>query len=135
MSRSLGIWIDHRHAVLVHVLPSGEEIEEIESGVEKHVREAGGSGSKSSYGAQNSAAGDNQDRKFLQHLNRFYDEVIEKCISPDKVLVFGPGEAKIELEKRVREKKLRDKFVAFETADKMTNPQIAQKTRNYFAAK
>jgi hypothetical protein len=49
------------------------------------------------------------------------------------VLIFGPGEAKLELENEIRKsKELARKLVGVETADKMTERQIAAKVRRYF---
>ena len=48
-------------------------------------------------------------------------------------MIFGPGEAKLELEKELNEsKELRAKVVSVEAADKMTERQIAAKVRRYF---
>ncbi len=38
MKKELGLWIDHREAVIVTVAADGEEIKRISSDVEKHVR-------------------------------------------------------------------------------------------------
>jgi hypothetical protein len=48
------------------------------------------------------------------------------------VLLLGPGEAKGELHKRVVKSKLNARVDAVETADKMTDPQIAAKVRAHF---
>ena len=48
-------------------------------------------------------------------------------------MIFGPGEAKLELEKELRKlKELATKVVAVEAADKMTEREIAAKVRRYF---
>jgi hypothetical protein len=47
-------------------------------------------------------------------------------------LIFGPGEAKGELKRRLASMKLADRVTAVETADKMTDPQIVAKVRTYF---
>ena len=132
MGMNLGVWIDHRKAVLVRLSPSGEEIEEIPSEVEKHVRASGGSRSATPYGPQDIAAGDRVDRKYAQHLNRFYDEVITHFDQAEAIFILGPGEAKQELEKRIDDRAMRGRIVAIESCDKMTTPQLAAKVRNYF---
>jgi len=45
---------------------------------------------------------------------------------------FGPGEAKGELEKRLKKNALGKRIVGVETIDKMTDRQIAAKVRQYF---
>jgi hypothetical protein len=47
-------------------------------------------------------------------------------------LIFGPGEAKGELKKRLESKGLGGRIVGVETTDKMTERQIAAKVRAYF---
>jgi len=48
-------------------------------------------------------------------------------------LIFVPGEAKGELEKRIVHEKVKVLIVEIETADKMTDRQIMTKVRKYFA--
>ena len=45
----------------------------------------------------------------------------------------GPGEAKLELEKRLAHEELKQSIVGIETVDKMTDRQIAAKVRKYFS--
>jgi hypothetical protein len=48
--------------------------------------------------------------------------------------IFGPGEAKGELEKRLEHEGLKEHVLAIETMDKMTDRQIAAKVRERFPA-
>jgi hypothetical protein len=41
MKKEIGLWIDHRKAVVVIVSDEGEEVREITSNMEKHVRFSG----------------------------------------------------------------------------------------------
>jgi hypothetical protein len=125
MNRQVGIWIDHREAFVVFI-GAGEETEAIESGMEKHVRFSGGSS------AEDGSADDQRDRQFAAHLEKYYDEVISHILDADSILIFGPGEAKGELEKRLVTKGLGEHIVGVETTDKMTEPQIAAKVRQHY---
>jgi hypothetical protein len=58
--------------------------------------------------------------------------VIDQLLGAEAVLIFGPGEAKIEFEKRIIHEKVKVPIVAIETADKLTDRQIASKVRSYF---
>jgi hypothetical protein len=126
MKEEAGLWIDHHHAIIVFVRGGAEETKKIESDVKKHVRFSGGNRT------EDGAADDQRDRQFAAHLARYYDEVISQIRDADSILIFGPGEAKGELGKRLASKKLGDRIVATETTDKMTLPQIAAKVREYF---
>lgn len=41
MSIKVGLWIDHRKAIVVAITDRGEQIEEVVSGVEKQLQRAG----------------------------------------------------------------------------------------------
>ncbi len=126
MKSAAGLWIDHGKAVIVIVSDDGEESKQIESGMEKHVRFSGGSRSEQGGGE------DQRDRQYTGHLNRYYDEVIAHLRDAESILLFGPGEAKGELEKRLANKGIGGRIVGIETVDKMTDRQIAAKVRQHF---
>ena len=46
MKKQIGLWIDHRKAVIVIVTEEGEELKKITSNMEKHVRFTGGTASE-----------------------------------------------------------------------------------------
>lgn len=51
----------------------------------------------------------------------------------ESILIFGPGEAKGELKKRLKRINLAGRIVGVETVDKKTNRQIVVKVRKHFA--
>jgi len=59
--------------------------------------------------------------------------VIASIRDAESILIFGPGEAKGELKKRLEGDKLGGRIVSIETVDKMTDRQIAAKVRQHFA--
>ena len=126
MKKEIGLWIDHRKAVIVIIKDGEEEIKEITSHMEKHVRY------KSSNEMETSAGEDVRDRKFGNHLNSYYDEVIAVIRDADAIQIFGPGEAKGELKKRIEHEGLKSHILAIETMDKMTDRQISAKVREHF---
>lgn len=133
MTKRIGLWIDHSRAVIVMINREGETIQEIESGVGGHTAFRGAPHPKSPYSAQYQQGDDQLDRQFMEHLNKFYSSVIKRIRIAEAVLILGPGEAKLELEKRLTHEKLSSKIAGMETADKMTDRQIAAKVRKYFA--
>ena len=131
MEKQIGLWIDHKQAVIVIFENGKEEIKQIQSNLEKHIRFRGGARAKTPYGAQFFAAETQADRRFKEHLNKYYQQVISAIGSAAALFVFGSGEAKYELEKQLQEKG-HIKNIKIETADKMTERQIAAKAREYF---
>ncbi|MGB8644811.1 MAG: hypothetical protein WCF84_06210 [Anaerolineae bacterium] len=127
MDRKVGLWIDHRKAVIVILTAEGQETREIDSSMEKHVRFAGGSHADGSQSAE-----DVRDRGFANHLGKYYDDVIACIRDAESIQIFGPGEAKGELEKRLANQGFGGRVVGIETVDKMTDRQIAAKVRQHF---
>jgi molybdopterin converting factor small subunit len=128
MKKGIGLWIDHRKAVVVIVSDEGEEVREITSHMDKHVRFASGD-------SEDGSSEDVRDRQFGNQLNSYYDKVITVIRDGDSIQIFGPGEAKGELKKRLESKGLGECIVGFETVDKMTDRQIAAKVRERFRKK
>lgn len=122
MQRDVALWIDHRQAVIAVVTGDTEDLTRILSGIEKHVRFSAGEG----------GAEDSRDKRFEGHLNQYYDKVIASLRDATSILILGPGEAKHEVEKRLRDAGLGKAIVGVETADKMTDPQIAASARRRF---
>jgi hypothetical protein len=123
MKKQAGLWIDHRKAVIVIITDAGEETHEIRSNMEKHIRFTVGDGS------QDGSTEDVRDRQFGNHLNTFYAEVAAKLRGADTIQIYGPGEAKGELAKRLEHEGVKERILVVETADKMTDRQIAAKVR------
>jgi hypothetical protein len=132
MKTTVGLWIDHRKAVIVAVTDEGEEMGLTISKVEKQLRRSGDSPLKGGYESLQVPADDSRERKLTGQLNIYYDAVIASIRDADSILLFGPGEAKGELQERIEKGKLRGRIVAVETVDKMTNRQIAARARQFF---
>jgi hypothetical protein len=124
MTREVGVWIDHRKAVIAIIAGKTEEMRQVTSNMEKHVRYSGA--------PQEDSPEDQRDRRFTGHLNKYYDQVIGSIRDADSILILGPGEAKIELVERLGREALRGRIVGVETVDKMTDRQVAARVRQRF---
>ena len=133
MGVKVGLWIDHRKAVVVTITETQEEIRLMISAVEKHGRRSVRSRHTGSFEAQQVPADDSRQRALTGHLNVFYDAVVASIREAESILIFGPGEAKGELKKRLERAGLGSRIVTVETADKMTDHQIASRVRDHFA--
>jgi len=132
MKTTAGLWIDHKKAVIVVVTDKGEEIKLIISKVEKQPGRSGGVRTTNPF-EQQVLADDSLERVFKGHLNIYYDAVISCIHDAEAILIFGPGEAKGELKKRIKRNRLNGHIVGIETVDKMTHRQIAARVRQYFS--
>jgi hypothetical protein len=79
------------------------------------------------------SADDKRQRALTGHLNAFYDTIIGKIATAEVMFIFGPGEAKGELKRRLEHRQLGSRVSALETADKLADRQISAKVREYSA--
>jgi hypothetical protein len=135
MISRVGLWIDHRKALIVTVTDKGQVIKLIISALEKQSRRSLASRHMGTFESQKVPADDSRQRAFTGHLNIYYDAVIAAIRNAESILIFGPGEAKGELQRRLKSINLGGRIVGVETVDKMTGPQIAAKVREHFAKK
>lgn len=133
MSSKAGLWIDHKKAIVVLIKATGEEIKQISSNAEKQLRRTGSTPLQGNFESQQVPADGSRQRIFTGQLNAYYDEVIAFIRDAESILIFGPGEAKNQLKDRLEENSLDKRVVGTETADIMTEPQIAAKVRQHFA--
>ena len=122
MKTGVGLWIDHKKAVIVFVAGKDTETKLVSSKLEEHHRQSGVA----------TPADDVRQRELTGHLNSYYDEVISCIRDAESILILGPGEAKTELTKRLEMGNLGVRIVGIETSDKMTDPQIVAQVRDYF---
>ena len=125
MNRNVGLWIDHREAVIVTLTEQMEKTIRIVSGMEKRVR--------FSRKAKDGSAEDQRDRQFAGHLQKYYDRVVARIRDASSILIIGPGEAKIELQSSLEAAALGGCIVGIQTVDKMTERQIEATVREHFS--
>jgi len=122
MKKTVGLWIDHKKAVIVFVDGKETETKLIGSDIEKHHRQSGVA----------TPADDIRQRALTAQLNGFYDEVVGCVRDAESILILGPGEAKGELSKRLEKDNLSRRIVGIKTSDKMTDKQIVALVRGHF---
>ena len=132
MKTVTGLWVDHRKAIIVTVSDKGEKTRQILSKVEKQRGRFAGKRSTTSFESQLVQEDDRQQRGFTKHLNVFYGEVLSCIRDAQSVLIFGPGEAKGELKKLMDKSERHGQVSCIESADKMTDRQVAAKVRRCY---
>ena len=124
MKHKVGIWIDRKKAVIVSASSDRVTAKTLESDVGSHPRYSG---------PQDAGGEKNYEERHGQHLDQYYDEVISQLGQPEAVLIFGPGEAKLQLKERLsRSRAVSEHIVGIETTDKLTDPQIVAKVKEHF---
>jgi hypothetical protein len=133
MNDKVGIWIDHRKAVIVSASADRVTDKTLESNVGPHSRYSGRAGSPAAEGGQDEGGEKRYEERYRHELDRYYDEVISQLGHPEALLLLGPGEAKLQLKERLsRSKALSECVVAIETTDKLTDTQIVAKVKEHY---
>ena len=124
MSHDVGVWIDHEKAVIVAISAGQVTTKTLESDVGPHPHYVG---------SQESGGEKKYEERHNLRLDQYYDEVISQLGQPDALLLFGPGEAKLQLKDRLgRSKVSSESIVAVESTDKLTDPQIVAKVKEHY---
>jgi hypothetical protein len=125
MNKKVGLWLDFNKAVIVTFTDQGEEIKRITSSMGHYVR-------FSSSVPGDGSPEDVRDRRFWNHLGAYYDNVFALIRDANVIQIFGPGEAKYELKKRLEREGLAEQLVSVDNADWLSDLQIATKARGRF---
>ena len=135
INKKIGIWIDHKEAILVSIEGDQTTVERIESNAESHYRPSGGRKAGSTSVAQSVSKEQKADERRKHQFHKFYQMVIKKTGNADNIFIFGPGEAKLELAKEIKKiKGQHDRIAAVEVSDRLTENQIVAKMRSFFLA-
>jgi len=128
MDKRVGLWFDNEKAVVVSVTDDAEEIKRFTSSMKNYIR-------FSSSTPGDGLPEDARDRRFWNHLNEYYDNVVAHIRDARMIQIFGPGDAKYELKKRLEKVGLAEHSVEIDNADSLTDHQIAAKVRERFPAR
>ena len=133
MNKQTGIWIDTKQAIIVYLEKDGQQVKKIHSEIEKKVRVPGEGKWFSRMGQQFFIF----DCKKKAHVQReglsFYQDIQQEIIGADELVLFGPANKKLELEKYLKEHGIPESVIkGVKTADSMTDNQVAAWVRNFF---
>ena len=124
MGHEVGVWIDHKKAVIVSLAAGQVTTRTLKSDVGPHPHYSG---------SQEGGGEKKYEERHNQDLDRYYDDVIGQLGRPDALLLFGPGEAKLQLKERLgRSKVSSESIITVESTDKLTDPQIVSKVKEHY---
>ena len=130
MSLNVGLWLDHKQAYVIW--DGNKDITTIPSNLERRIHFSGGVRIAGTYNQGRDSELRHNDR-YEHQLNQYYTKIIARIEEAESIFIFGPGEAKIELEKALeKHKSMRDKLLKVETADNMTNAQMVAHVRKFY---
>lgn len=129
-TREIGVWLDYNSAIIIDHSNSETASIEIESNIDPyHLK--GGSAAKVPWGAVDTVSESKLLNKRNQQSNRYYKAIAQYINAQDKVLIFGPAEAKLGLDKFLQNNKIA-KVVSVETVKYMTLKQKEAYVRNHY---
>ncbi len=130
----LGIWLDHTEAYLIWADEEGDvklqhkEAERLERGRKGGRTISGGTGV---YGGLPPHADMGEKRR--REAERLYRRIFSAARGATRLYIFGPGQAKKELAKRLREHKdFGGEIGAVASAGKMTQAQMVARVKDFF---
>lgn len=125
MNKRVGLWIDRKKAVIVSIANDVEARRIITSDMEHYVL-------YSTIVPGDGAPENIRDRRFWNHLGEYYDKIIAHLRDAVEIQIFGPEEAKYELQKRLEREGMAGYIVSLEEAGKLTDLQIFIKVQKRF---
>ncbi|MFN9717986.1 MAG: hypothetical protein ACK58L_04775 [Planctomycetota bacterium] len=131
MKTNVGVWVDHSEAMVVTLGEGGETSERVRSKAESQMRRSSDHRT-GTFEPLAVPADDVKGKIFAADLNHFYDDVFTRIKGAEALLILGPGEAKTELKKRIEGKYGAPQSIHVETADRMSDAQVAATVRKHF---
>ncbi|MFA6924872.1 MAG: hypothetical protein WC223_11545 [Bacteroidales bacterium] len=132
MKTKVGLWIDHRKAIIFFITDKGIQKKILKSNTERFLSRSEVAHAANSVSFTQPPADDIKERIYMEHLDIYYDTIASCIKDAESILLFGPGESKGELKKRLEKNNSGSKIAEIETVDKMTDRQIEQKVQHYF---
>ncbi len=128
MQGRVGIWVDHRHAFILRPNSTDSMVTTVHSNAESQSRRASDleSGPFEPLQVQSD---DVRQHKYTAELNKYYDRVIDHIGDTDSLVIFGPGEAKLELRHRMDKHRFSKVHIDMETTDHMSEAQMLEFVR------
>jgi hypothetical protein len=131
MSR-VAVWINQNQAIIVRLDECGESIEEIAAG-HSYAAHLNDDANGHVPFPPHSDASSERERGFYHHWDCFLEDVIERIGQAEAIWIIGPGEPKIELEKRLaNHPSLHAHLRGVEPAETMSLMELMQHVRNHF---
>lgn len=129
----MGVWIDTKEAIIVELIGGIPAIKKIKSLIESRIRIPGEGKWFTRMGGQFLNFENKKKKKENIKIRRYLTDIIEEIKDSDEVILFGPGGIKSRLEKLMKSHNdLAVKILRVDTADSMTDKQVAARVKEYF---
>lgn len=128
----VGVWIDHTQAIFVRL---GTSAGEPEISSLRSEAQLGGRGSSASPGESKEQADSRLAKRRRQQLRDFYARVIEAVADAPRIVVLGPGTAKLELRQQIEESpEVARRLEQVRPCERVAQRQLIERVRELLAA-
>ena len=133
MKTQTGIWLDKEKAYVINLAEGKHNIKTIESDISKRERFEGEGKKYGRFGSQFLSMENKKKNRLKKQFDDYLRNIISVIKTADEIVLFGPAEMKIDLEKIIlKDNNLKAKLVAVKPADSMTENQMVAWVRDYF---
>lgn len=128
-----GIWIDREQAHIITVLDGKQSLHTINSEADFREREPGEESRVSRSGEFFIDHEKSKKNRLNKQLKDYYKSIVKLIIDAEELYIFGPAEAKVQLEQILKEENnFTGEIKAVESADKMSENQMKEKVREFY---
>jgi hypothetical protein len=106
VKKKVGLWIDHKSAVIISLADKGVQLKRIPLESENDIRWSGR--------PQKKLLENHGDIRLSGHLSNYCDEVFSNIYDAEFIMMFGFGEAKAVIKTRLENKRLLENIVGSE---------------------
>ena len=128
MNKKVGLWLDRNKAVIVTIENKMEGRRIITSDMDHYVL-------YSTVVPGDGAPENTRDRRYWAHLGEYYGRIVAHIRDAGEIQIFGPAQAKHELQKHLANEGLEEHIVSVEDSGILTDLQIATKVQKRFPSR
>ncbi len=131
--KKVGIWLDQKEANVITLFENTQQQKIIFSDIETRERFEGETKQYGRFGEQYLNYEKGQQKRIKDLTNRYLNKIIQELNNVDEIMIFGPAQTKIKLEKLIQSNpNLLSKLKDVQVSDNMTENQKVAYVKKYF---
>ena len=131
--KKVGIWLDQKEANVITLFENTQKNKIIYSDIETRERFQGETKQYGRFGEQYLNYEKGQQKRIEDLTNRYLNKIIQELNNVDEIMIFGPAQTKIKLEKLIQSNpNLLSKLKDVQVSDNMTENQKVAYVKKYF---
>lgn len=131
--KKVGIWLDQKEANVITLFENTQQQKIIYSDIETRERFEGETKQYGRFGEQYLNYEKGQQKRIKDLTNRYLNKIIQELNNVDEIMIFGPAQTKIKLEKLIQSNpNLLSKLKDVQVSDNMTENQKVAYVKKYF---